>query len=506
MLENLLNGFVLILHWPVLLALLGGTLIGYLIGAIPGLGPSLGVALLIPFTFGMDPVVAMVALVALYMAAEYGGAISAILLNTPGTAAAVATAWDGYPMSRQGKAGFALNISIVSSGIGALLSAVLLIWTAVPLSEMALHFGATEYFALALFGLSLVSSLAGKSLARGLLAMLIGLLLACVGMDPVIGMPRFSPMPDFFDGIPLVPALLGLYAVSEVLIMVESGAGVMAAPVKLTGVLGVPLREYRKLTKTLLHSSAIGYVIGVIPGAGASIASLIAYNSAKRSSKEPELFGNGSPEGVAASETANNAAVSGALAPLLALGIPGSATAAILVGALTIQGIQPGPLLFARNPEIPYSIFASLLLGVPLMVIVGLGGARLWAKMAQVPTPILAAMVGATCCVGAYATENSFFPVGVMMVLGVIGYLLRKADIPLAPIVLALVLGPMMETNLRRALVTAQGDYLSLLSHPITLALFALSLASLAMPIIRERFGKKLQAGSPVLDEAGANP
>lgn len=486
MISDLINGFGLVLHPYVLLALMGGTFIGYLIGAMPGLGPSLGVALLVPFTYGIDPVIAMVALVSLYMAAEYGGAITAILLNTPGTAAAVATAWDGYPMARRGDAGFALHISIISSGIGALLSAVLLIVTAVPLSEFALEFGPTEYCALGVFGLSLVTSLGGKSPLRGLLALCIGVMFAVIGMDPENGTPRFAFTPDLFDGIPLVPALLGLYAISEALFMLE-GQATTGQAIKVDNVRSVPWSRYRPLWATILRGSGIGYIVGVIPGAGASIASLISYNETKRVAHDPQTFGEGNPKGVAASESANNSAVSGALAPLLALGIPGSATAAILIGALMIQGIQPGPLLFIRNPEIPYSIFASLIIGVPLMVIVGLLGARLWVKVVDIPAPLLAAAVTAISIVGAYASENAMFPVYVTLVFGLLGYVLRKLDIPLAPIVLALVLLPMAETNYRQALVVAEGDHMIFLHQPITVVLLVLALLSFLVPLIRKR-------------------
>lgn len=485
MIESLITGFGLVLHPYVLLALFGGTIVGYIIGAMPGLGPSLGVALLVPFTYGVDPVVAMVGLVGLYMAAEYAGAVTAVLLNTPGTAAAVATAWDGYPMAKKGEAGWALHVSIISSGIGALLSAILLIGTAVPLSEFALRFGPPEYFALALFGLSLVTSLGGNSVLRGLLSLFLGIAIAVIGMDPVNGIPRFAVTPDFFEGIPLVPMLLGLYAVSEALYMLE-GSTAKTLKVNIGNVWSLHLVRYRPLMGTILRSSGIGYFIGVIPGAGASIASLIAYSHAKRrnGANEP-AFGEGNPAGVAASEAANNAAVSGALAPLLALGVPGSATAAVLIGALMIQGIQPGPMLFVNNPEIPYSVFASILIGTPLMVIVGLLGARLWVKVTAVPQSLLAALVIGVSIVGAFASTNSMFPVYVTLVFGIIGYVLRKVDIPTAPIVLALVLVPMAEANYRRALVVADGSHTIFLLSPISLILLLAAASSFLVPLIK---------------------
>lgn len=485
MIENLMIGFGSFMDPMVPLGLIVGALLGYLIGAIPGLGPSLGIALLIPFTYGMDPVVSIVTLIALYAAAEYGGAISAILLNSPGTAAAVATSWDGYPLSKQGKAGVALNISIVSSGFGIFISAFFLFLTAVPLSEFALLLGPTQYFAIALVGMSLVSSFAGDSILKGAIAMGIGLGLATIGLDTQTGAQRYTYHPDFFEGLPLVPVLLGLYALSEVLFMVEAGPSGKAKSEPISGILAVPIKTFVALKYHILRSSVIGYIIGVIPGAGASISSFVSYAIAKKTSTHPEMFGKGSLEGVSASETANNAGVSGALAPLLALGIPGSPTTAIMIGALMIHGIQPGPLLFTMQPEIPYTIFAALWISVPVMVFMGLAGARFWAKVTDIPRPAIAAIVAGICMIGAYAAENSMFPVYVTLAFGLLGYLLRKVEIPLAPIILALVLGEMLESNFRRAMVISEGDLSTFFSSPITVILLAISALSFCMPALR---------------------
>ncbi len=482
MLENLLLGFSAFGIPMVWGGLAVGAVLGYVVGAIPGLGPSLGVALLIPFTYGVDPIVSIVTLVSLYAAAEYGGAITAILINSPGTAAAVATSWDGYPLTKQGRAGEALNVSIIASGIGILVSTFLLFLTAIPLSEFALNFGPTEYFALALVGLSLVSSLSQGSALKGAIAMGIGLALATVGLDVQTGVPRFSYSPEFFEGFPLVPVLLGLYALSEVLFMVEEGPSAKTKSLPVSGLFAVPFKTFGRMKGLILRSSVIGYVIGVIPGAGASIASFVSYAISRRFSKTPEVYGHGALEGVAASETANNSAVSGALAPLLALGIPGSPTTAIMIGALMIHGIQPGPLLFTSNPEIPYTIFATLWVSVPLMVLIGLAGAKVWAQVANIPRPAVAAIVAAVCVVGAYSAENSMFPVFVMTAFGVIGYVLRKGGIPLAPIILALVLGEMLETNFRRALVISKGSIEIFLTHPMTLVLITVAFLSFAIP------------------------
>ncbi len=482
MLDSLLLGFSAFANPLVLIGLVAGALLGYLFGAMPGLGPSLGVALLIPFTYGLDPLVSMVTLISLYVAAEYGGAIAGILLNSPGTAAAVATTWDGFPMTQQGKAGLALNISIISSGAGIFVSTVLLFLTAVPLSEFAVGLGPGAYFGLALLGLSLVYSFSSGSPLKGIIAMGIGLALATVGLDAQTGVPRFSYSPEFFEGLPLVPVLLGLYALSEVIFMIEEGPAVKTHSQPMSGLLSVPMKTLSALKFHILRSSVLGYMIGVIPGAGASIASFVSYGVAKKMSKTPERFGHGSEEGICASECANNAAVSGALSPLLALGIPGSPTTAIMIGALMIHGVQPGPLLFTTAPEIPYTIFASLWISVPVMVFIGLAGARLWARVSDIPRPVVAAIVAAICLIGSYASENSMHPVYITLAFGVLGYLLRKAAIPLAPIILALVLGEMLETNFRRALLISNGDLGIFYAHPVTLALLVTAVLAFVLP------------------------
>ncbi|MCR4265162.1 tripartite tricarboxylate transporter permease [Nitratireductor sp. ZSWI3] len=495
MFENLAIGFAAFGDPMVWVALVFGAFAGYLIGAIPGLGPSLGVALLIPFTYGMDPVVSIVGLVALYAAAEYGGAITAVLINSPGTAAAVATAWDGYPLTQQGRAGEALSVSIISSGIGIFVSTALLILTAVPLSEFALRFGPGEYFALALVGLSLVAGLSDGSPLKGAVSMGIGLSLATIGLDAQTGVPRFTGgNPEFFEGLPLVPVLLGLYALSEVLFMIEDGPTEKKKSTPVAGIIALPVKTLLGLKTVILRSSVLGYVIGIIPGAGASIASFVSYAFSRRLSKTPERFGKGSLEGVASSEAANNSAVAGALAPLLALGIPGSPTTAVMIGALMVQGIQPGPLLFTRSPEIPYTVFASLWVGVPIMVLIGLAGARIWARVANIPRAAIAAIVAGICFVGAYSSETTMFPVHVMVACGLMGYVLRKLQFPLAPIILAMVLGEMMETNFRRALISAKGDWAIFYTSPLTMLLFTVAVLAFVLPGLAALRARKARA------------
>jgi putative tricarboxylic transport membrane protein len=491
MIESLLSGFEMVFTIEILLAILAGSLIGYFVGALPGLTPSVGIAILVPITFTMEPAPALILLVSLYVAAEYGGGITAILLNAPGTPAAAATAFDGYPLAANGQAGKALTMSILASGIGAFISSVLLIFTAVPMAHFALQFGPLEYFALAIFGLSLISSLSEGSMTKGFIAMFFGLLIISVGIDPIVGVPRFAFTNSLLGGIPFLPALVGLFALSEVLFMIENSDEKRKKVEKITG-LGVSKAEINKIKKTLfVKAPLLGYVIGVIPGAGATIASLISYNEAKRSSKEKHTFGKGNIEGIAASEGANNAAVPGALAPLLSLGIPGSASAAILIGALTMQGLQPGPKLFADNPEIPYSLFAALLISVPIMLVLGLVGVRAWVNVTKIPKNILAVIVAGICTIGAYAYSNSMYSVWVMVMFGIFGYFIRKIKIPTTPIVLAMVLGFMMEVNFRRAMIVSGGEFSFIFSRPISLILIILSIITLIVPIIQNRKSKR---------------
>jgi len=483
-LDNFLIAIELVFTVRVLLALMAGVLLGYFVGAMPGLTSSIGMALLIPFTFNLDPISSIVMLVAIYMAADYASAIPAILVNAPGQPAAAVTAFDGYPMVRKGQAGRALNLSILASAAGATLSILLLILTAQIMASAALSFGPAEYFALAVAGLSLIAVLSQGAALKALIGLMFGLVVTTIGIDPMRGTLRFVFDPLLIDGIPFLPALIGLFAMSEVLMMLERGND-------RTGRLeSVPraswsLRQIWPFRRIVLRASLIGYIVGVIPGAGASIASLVSYGVQRNFSRTAPPFGEGNPEGVVASESANNAAVSGALAPLLSLGVPGSASAAVLIGALTIQGLQPGPLLFVNRPDIPYSIFVSLILGVPIMTLIGLAGVPLWVRLTRIPPAAIATLVASVCMLGAFASSNNVFEVQVMVVFGAIGYLLRKIDINPAPIVLALVLGDLMESSLRRALVTSNDNLLFLVSKPIAAVLLGVAVLVILSPLMR---------------------
>ncbi|MCL4425157.1 MAG: tripartite tricarboxylate transporter permease [Firmicutes bacterium] len=484
MLENLVTGFALVAQWQNVIAILAGSVLGYLVGALPGLSAGMAIALLLPFTFNMPSLTSLVLLTALYGAAEYGGSITAVTINVPGEAGSTPTTFDGYPLTKKGFPAKALGVSIVASAYAGILSTVALILISVPLARIALSFGPPEYFALGIFGLTMVASLGGKSWIKGFISVLFGLLITTIGIDPISGTSRFTFTMDLFEGIPLIPVLVGLFAISEVLMnMEEIGQGDIVYQ-KISGALP-SLREYLGTNLAMLRGTIIGFIIGIIPGAGKAVASFIAYSEEKRASKHPELFGTGVLEGVAAPEAANNAVVSGALVPLLALGIPGSAAAAILIGAFTIQGLQPGPLLFVKEPDLVYGLFASLLVGNIAMLAMGLFGTQLWAKVVAIPKNVLTPIVLAITLFAAYAESNTLFSVWLALFFGLLGYLLRKYDFPVAPIVLAVVLGEMIETSFRRALILSDGSLSIFVAKPIALAILLLATSSVVYQLYR---------------------
>lgn len=466
--------------------LFGGAILGYLIGSIPGLSSSIGIALLIPFTYSLSPVTSIVLLVTLYMATEYAGAIPAILMNTPGVPAAAVTAIEGYPMRLRGEAGGALTMSILSAGFASVCATLLLIACSTWIASVALAFGPVEYFAIALMGLSMVSSLSGDSMLKGFIALFLGLGVAVIGTDPMDGTPRYVLMDSLLSGIPFIPALIGLFALSGVFSLVENSAespAALKAVPRISGQVGL----MRPHLGTLSRSTLLGFLVSVIPGHGATISAFISYAFQKRMSRHPEAFGHGSPEGLIASEAAANASVPGALAPMLSLGIPGSASTAVLIGALTLHGVQPGPLLFTRNPEIPFSIFVALIVTMPFMVCLGLWGIRLWVKVTAVPRSVIAGLVGAMCLLGSYASMNDLFAMWTTIAFGILGYILHKAKIHPAPIVLALILGNMTEANFRRALMASGGNYATFVTHPVGVVCALLALLVFAMPFLRRK-------------------
>lgn len=468
-----------------------GLLGGIVVGALPGLTATMAVALLVPMTYGLDATTGILMLLGVYCGGTYGGSITAILINTPGTPAAAATAWDGHVLAKKGRAGEALEMALVASVFGGLFSTLVLMFVAPQIAKLALKFGPAEYFALAVFGLTIIASVS-KSLVKGLIMGILGILATCIGVDPVSGIERltFGNL-RLTSGIQLIPALIGLFAITEILNKAKNSqeaAGTLEAYKKVT----LKLKTILQYWKILIKSSCIGTFIGAVPGTGAAIASFISYNEAKRASKEPELFGNGSLEGVCASECGNNAVTGATLIPLLTLGIPGDAITAVLIGALTMQGLAPGPQLFVDHKEYVYGIMLGLILVNIFMYFQGHFLLKFFVNITKVPEVVMVPILLVLCTVGAYAAKNAVFDAGVMVIFGIMGYFLKKLDFPLTPMVIGIVLGSMAEKNYRRALMISNGSASIFLQKPIALFFLILAAAMLLMPIIRNRKAKKV--------------
>ena len=469
-----------------------GCVLGTLIGVLPGLGPAAGTAILIPVTFNLDPIGAIIMLAAIYYGAMYGGTITSVLVNVPGEAASVITCLDGYQMAKQGRAGPALGIAAIGSFIGGTFATLALMVVSLPLASFALRFGPPEVFALLVVGLSLVTGLSGRSLLAALLMTAFGLILAMIGMDPVRGAPRFTfGLPPLYDGIGFIPVVMGLFGVGEILLSMEAPV-LEIIKTKLTDLL--PKREEWKVcTGAIGRGTIVGFFLGLIPGIGAIIPTFMAYVLEKRVSKHPEKFGTGVIEGVASPETANNSYANAAMVPLLTLGIPGSPTLAVLMGAFIIHGLTPGPFLFKERPDVVWGLIASLYLGNVILLILNLPLVGLWAKLLEIRYQYLYPGILLFCILGAYSLNQSVFDVGVMVAFGVLGYIFRKLDWPLAPTVLALILGPMMERALRTSLEMSAGDITILLTRPISAVLLIVAAIVLLSPGVRllgKRAGK----------------
>ena len=496
MIEQLIQGTWLILEPANLMAVIFGTVAGIIIGALPGLNAPMGIALLIPFTFTMKPIPAMVMLTALYCGSTYGGSITAILVNAPGTGAAAATTFDGYPMAQKGQAGKALGMACIASWIGGTFSVVVLILLAPQLAGYALQFGPAEYFSLSLFGLSMLSSISKESTVKNIIGGLAGVLLAMVGMEEVSGFSRFDfGVPDLMHGISYIPVMIGLFAGAEVFRLL----GRTAAPqlrVKDVSIALPTWAEIKEVRATLIRSSLIGTYIGILPAEGGTIASFIGYNEAKRFSKHPEKFGTGILEGVAAPETANNAATGGAMVPTLALGIPGSGSTAVILGAMTIQGLRPGPLLFVQNADLVNALFIGMFLANFVFLGLGLVGAKLFAKVVLIPRHILIPIIMVLCMVGSYALNNSMVDAWIMMIASVVGYYMHRHGFGAAPIVLGLVLGRLIEDNFRRALIMFHNDVSPFFTRPYSLLFIVLTVIGFAWPYLRELWSKRKEASA----------
>ncbi|MFF2287697.1 tripartite tricarboxylate transporter permease [Peribacillus butanolivorans] len=496
--DYLLIGFETALTWYNLLFAFVGVLIGTAVGVLPGIGPMSGVALLIPVTAsitgGLPPeqaaTSAIILLAGVYYGAMYGGSTTSILLNTPGESSSVVTTLDGYQMAKKGRAGSALSISAIGSFVGGIVTLIAMIALAQPLSTIAIKFGPAEYFSLMLLGLAAVSGLAGKSVTKALIMTVCGLLIGTIGIDNVSGIARFTfDVPWLYQGVEFLTIAVGLFALGEVfktILEKEEDDGEIA---KISNLIPSK-KEFKESAGPIARGSLLGFFVGILPGAGATLASFFSYLMEKRISKKPEKFGTGAIAGVAGPETANNAASGGAMIPLLTLGIPGSGTTAILMGALMMYNVQPGPLLFEDHPQVAWGLIASMFIGNLMLLILNLPLVKVFAKIIETPKKYLIPIIIAISIFGVYAVQVSTYDLLLLLGCGVLGYFLSKNDYPIAPLVLGLVLGPMIENNMRRALTISDGDYSLFFTRPLSLTFLIVTALWLLIPVLLKKRGK----------------
>jgi putative tricarboxylic transport membrane protein len=492
-LHYLLSGFGEALTWANLLFCLIGVSFGMFIGVLPGLGPTAGTALLLPLTFSLEPISAIIMLAGIYYGSMYGGTITSVLINTPGEAASLITTFDGYPLAKQGRAGVALGISAIGSFIGGCVSIVGLVLVGPALARVALNFGPPEFFALVFMGLALLLGLMGKSLITGIVAALFGLSLSFVGIDQSTGVIRFAfGQTSLMSGIDFISVAMGLFGLSELFLNAENKLGGNAEkPPKVKGLF--PERhEWKPTMKSIGRGSILGFFIGLIPGTNSVIPTILSYAMEKKLSKNPSRFGKGALEGVAGPETANNSYSGGALIPLLTLGIPSSPTIAVLLGAFIMHGLTPGPQLFEKEPEFVWTVIASMFIGNAILLIMNLPLANVWARITMIPYRILFPIIIMIIIVGTYSLNNSLFDVGAMLVFGIIGYIFKKADIPLAPIILAFVLGELLEKNLIQSLTIFEGNLLGFFMRPISGTILVISIIAIIISIVASIKNKRI--------------
>lgn len=487
-LNFLMMGFEVALQPQNLLIALIGAFIDTIVGLLPGLGPINGVALLLPFAYalGLPVESALILLAAVYLGCEYGGRISAILLNVPGDAGAIMTTLDGYPLAQQGKAGIALSLSSVSSFIGSTVAFIGIVLFAPLLARWAVSFGPAEYFALMVFAIVCLTGLVNTQPFKTLIMALIGLSLSTVGMDAITGVYRFTfDSVGLSDGIAFTTIVIGLFSISEILLLLERTT--MGKVVLEQGKRSLfNLKEFLSSLMTMLRSSLLGFFSGILPGAGASVASAMAYTTERKLARDGSQFGKGDLRGLAAPESANNAAACGSFVPMLTLGVPGSGTTAVMMGALTMYNITPGPQLFAEQPTLVWALIASLMVGNIILLVLNLPLVGFFARLLSIPSYILIPIIATISFVGVYAIHSTIFDLLLCMGLGIVGYILRKFDFPLAPLILGFVLGELMESNLRRALSISQGELSILWSSSISIGLWVMSALLLLLPIIRK--------------------
>ena len=464
----------------VILMTLLGAFGGILIGAIPGMTATMGVALLIPFSFSMDLIPSLGLLLGIYCGGMYGGSISAILIHTPGTPSAAATLIDGYPMTQKGEAGRALSVAMFSSFCGGVIGALIMTFLSPLIADLAMDFGPGEMFMLAVFGLSVIISISGKSIIKGLVSAFFGMVICTVGLDPTNGIPRFITYKQtpLLEGFPFIPSLIGMFAVAEVIGGVERivrGTEKQAkSKEKIKNVLP-DWKTIKQIWLNILSGSIIGTFIGAIPGAGGDIAVFVSYGANKNASKHPELYGTGIPNGVAATESANNGCSGGAMIPLLSLGVPGDAITAVLLGAFIMKGIQPGPMMYINNLDVVYRVFAALMLANLCMLLVGCCGVRFFAKIVSVEKTILYPIILVVSLLGAFSINKSVYDIGVCVGFGIFGWLMNKYEFPLSPILLTMILGPLCEKNFVRFMNIHQGKFFEIFQSPIAVGFIAVS-------------------------------
>lgn len=488
---NILAGFNIALSPINIFCCFMGVVIGTLVGVLPGIGPVGGIALLLPVTFGLEPVSGLIMLAGIYYGTMYGGSTTSILINVPGEIASVVTTLDGYQMALKGRAGPALGIAAIGSFIAGTLATIGLMLVAEPLSSFALNFGPPEYFSLMVLGLTLVIYLGSKSILKALIMAAFGLMISVVGSDPAVSVPRFTfDSTVLWSGVDFVPLVMGLFAISEILLNAEESLRKVVVKTNFSD-LWPSKKDLWHSKGAIFRGSILGFIIGALPGGGAVIASFVSYAVEKKISKYPEKFGTGVIEGVAGPESANNSAAGGALVPLLTLGIPSNPVTALMLGALILHGLRPGPMLLSENPDFFWGVVASLYLGNILLLALNLPLVGIWASTMRIPYVILLPLIVLFCTVGTYSINNRIIDLWMMLIFGVIGYLLRKSDYPLAPVVLAVVLGPMMELAFRQSLVISKGDLSIFFSRYISLVLLLVAFCVLIIPFVKWVKGKK---------------
>jgi putative tricarboxylic transport membrane protein len=496
--DNLLLGFETALSAENLAWCFLGVLLGTVIGVLPGLGSTTGVAILLPLTLGLEPVTALIMLAGIYYGAQYGGTITSVLISTPGEAATVVTTIDGYQMARRGRAGAALSISAIGSFVAAIISLALLMALAPPFAEFALRFGPPEMLAVMVLGLATIVSFSGEDRVLGATMAVVGLVIAMVGVDTGSGVSRYTfGSVDLLSGIPFVEVMIGLFAVGEVLHQIHEGA---AAPIRARfRELMISRDDLKRSAAPILRGSGVGFLFGCLPGAGSTLASFMAYGVEKRVSKRKDEFGSGAIEGVAAPESANNAAANANFVPTLTLGVPGGATTAVLLGAFTIYGIQPGPLLFDQQPELVWGLLASFFIGNLILLVLNLPLAPVFAQLLRVPYGYLYPLILFTSLLGAYAISNNTFSLWVVLVFGLVGYAMKRLGFPTAPLVLGLVLGPLFEKALVQTSSIGDGNLLIVFSRPLCIVVLALAALLLVGPPLVTRLRSRSKTTNDTL-------